>query len=263
MKEDESPLIKRILQLMAEYPRFGYRRIMYLLRSAGWRVNVKRVYRPWRQEGLEIPKKTIKRRRLGSSEEGIVRRRAEHKDHVWSVDFICDRTTNGCSLKMLVIIDEFTRECITLEVSRKLSSDDFIDVLVDLFAMRGVPKFIWSDNNGPEFIARRVRGFLESIEVGTSCIEPGSPWQNGYVESFNSNFRDECLNCEEFTNMQEERVIIKEWRQSYNHCRPHGSLDGLTTAAFASRSATLTAVAALPTLKRHSKPEPITRPIPS
>ena len=130
-------------------------------------MNAKRVYRLWRQERLKVPKKTVKIRRLGGSEGGIVRRRAEHKDHVWSVDFIFDRTTNGGSLKMLVIIDKFTRECIALEVSRKLSSDDFIDVLVDLFAIRGVPKFIRSDN-GPEFIARRVRGFLESIDVGTS-----------------------------------------------------------------------------------------------
>ena len=130
-------------------------------------MNAKRVYRLWRQERLKVPKKTVKIRRLGGSEGGIVRRRAEHKDHVWSVDFIFDRTTNGGSLKMLVIIDKFTRECIALEVSRKLSSDDFIDVLVDLFAIRGVPKFIRSDN-GPEFIARRLRGFLKSIDVGTS-----------------------------------------------------------------------------------------------
>ena len=262
MKDDESSLIKRILELVVDFPRFGYRRITRLLRSEGWRVNAKRVYRLWRQEGLKVPKKTIKRRRLGSSEGGILRRRAEHKDHVWSVDFIFDRTTNGRSLKMLVIIDEFTRECIGLEVSRKLSSDNFIDVLVDLFAIRGVPKFIRSDN-GPEFIARRVREFLDSIDVGTSYIEPGSPWQNGYVESFNSKFRDECLNCEEFPTVQEARVMIEQWRQSYNHRRPHSSLDGLTPAAFASRCAALTTVAALPTLKRHSKVEIITQPIPS
>ena len=163
---------------------------------------------------------------------------------------------------MLVIIDKPTRECIALEVGRKLSSDDFIDVLVDLFAIRGVPEFIRSDN-GPEFIARRVRGFLESIYVGTSYIEPGSPWQTGYVESFNSKFRDECLNCEEFTTVQEARVIIEHWRQSYNHRRPHSSLDGLTPAAFASRCADLTPVAAFPMLKRHSDVETITQPIPS
>ena len=172
-KEDESTLIKRILELVVEFPRFGYRRITRLLRSEGWRVNAKRVYRLWRQEGLKVPKKTVKRRRLGSSEGGIVRRRAEHKDHVWSVDFIFDRTTNGRSLKMLVIIDEFTRECIALEAGRTLSSDDFIDVLVDLFAIRGFPEFMRSDK-GPEFIARRVRGFLESTGLGTLEYSPKS-----------------------------------------------------------------------------------------
>ncbi len=258
MKDDEPSLIKRILELVAEFPRFGYRRITRLLRSEGWQVNAKRIYRLWRQEGLKVPQKTTKRKRLGTSEGGIVRRKAERKDHVWSVDFIFDRTTNGRSLKMLVIVDEFTRECIALEVGRKLTSDDFIDVLVDLFAIRGVPSFIRSDN-GPEFIARRVRQFLDSIDVGTSYIEPGSPWQNGYVESFNSRFRDECLNCEEFTTVQEARVIIEHWRQSYNHRRPHSSLGGLTPAAFASRCAALTPVAALLTSKRHSDIEPITQ----
>ena len=258
MKDDEPSLIKRILELVAEFTRFGYRRITRLLRSEGWQVNAKRIYRLWRQEGLKVPQKTTKRKHLGTSEGGIVRRKAERKDHVWSVDFIFDRTTNGRSLKMLVIVDEFTRECIALEVGRKLTSDDFIDVLVDLFAIRGVPSFIRSDN-GPEFIARRVRQFLDSIDVGTSYIEPGSPWQNGYVESFNSRFRDECLNCEEFTTVQEARVIIEHWRQSYNHRRPHSSLDGLTPAAFASRCAALTPVAALLTSKRHSDIEPITQ----
>ncbi len=262
MKQDEPSLIKRILELVAEFPRFGYRRITRLLRSEGWQVNAKRIYRLWRQEGLKVPRKTKKRTRLGTSEGGIVRRKAERKDHVWSVDFIFDRTTNGRSLKMLVIVDEFTRECIALEVDRKITSDDFIDVLVDLFAIRGVPSFIRSDN-GPEFIARRVRKFLGSIDVGTSYIEPGSPWQNGYVESFNSRFRDECLSCEEFTTVQEARVIIEHWRQSYNHRRPHGSLDGLTPAAFASRCDALTPGAALLTSKRHSDMEPTTQPISS
>lgn len=236
MTEDEPSLLKRILELVAEFPRFGYRRITCLLRDEGWHVNAKRVYRLWRQEGLRVPQKTRKRRRLGSGDGGIVRRKAERKDHVWSVDFIFDRTTNGRSLKMLVVVDEFTRECIAFEVNRKLTSDHFVEVLSDLFAIRGVPAFIRSDN-GPEFIARRVRRFLEAIDVGTSYIEPGSPWQNGFVESFNSRFRDECLNCEEFTTVHEARVVIEQWRQTYNHRRPHGSLDGLTPAAFASRCA--------------------------
>ncbi len=174
-------------------------------------MNAKRIYRLWRQEGLKVPKKTVKRRRLGSSEGGIVRRKSEHKDHVWSVDFIFDRTINGRSLKMLVVIDEYTRECIALEVGRKFTGDHFVETLSHLFAIRGVPKFIRSDN-GPEFISRRVRDFLAAIDVGTCFIEPGSPWQNGYVESFNARLRDECLNCEEFTTVQEARVVIKHWR---------------------------------------------------
>ena len=261
-KEDEPSLIKRILELVLEFPRFGYRRITRLLRNEGWKVNAKRVYRLWRQEGLKVPKKTVKRRRLGSADGGIVRRKAESRDHVWSVDFIFDRTINGRSLKMLVVIDEFTRECLALEVGRKFTGEHLVEVLIDLFAIRGVPKFIRSDN-GPEFVSRRVRDFLESIDVGTSYIEPGSPWQNGFVESFNSRFRDECLNCEEFATVQEARVVIEHWRQAYNHRRPHGSLDGLTPATFASRCAASTPVAALLTSNRHTEPQPITQPIPA
>ena len=163
---------------------------------------------------------------------------------------------------MLSVIDEFTRECHSLCPRHSYKATDVISVLEDLIVEHGAPRFIRSDN-GPEFIARRVREFLDSIDVGTSYIEPGSPWQNGYVESFNSKFRDECLNCEEFPTVQEARVMIEQWRQSYNHRRPHSSLDGLTPAAFASRCAALTTVAALPTLKRHSKVETITQPIPS
>lgn len=262
MKSDEPSLIARILQLVAEFPRYGYRRITQLLNAEGWQVNAKRIYRLWRQEGLKVPKKTTKRRRLGSSEGGIVRRTAEHKDHVWSVDFIFDRTTNGRLLKILVVIDEYTRECIALEVGRRFTSDHFIEVLADLLVIRGVPAFIRSDN-GPEFISQRVRDFLEAIDVGTSYIEPGSPWQNGYVESFNSRLRDECLNCEEFTTMQEARIVIEHWRQSYNHRRPHGSLDGQTPAAFAARCAASTPVAAQLPSKRHNEHETITQPLPS
>lgn len=153
MKADEPSLIARILELVTEFPRFGYRRITRLLRSEGWKVNAKRVYRLWRQEGLKVPKKTAKRRRLGDSAGGISRRKAEHKDHVWSVDFIFDRTVTGRPLKMLVVIDEYTRECLALEVGRKFTGDHFIETLTDLFAIRGVPKFIRSDN-GPEFTSR-------------------------------------------------------------------------------------------------------------
>lgn len=262
IREDEPLLVRSILELVAEFPRFGYRRITRLLRNDGWRVNAKRIYRLWRQEGLKVPQKKQKRRRLGSSLGGILRRKAEYKNHVWSVDFIFDRTANGRSLKTLVVIDEHTRECLALEVGRQFTSEHFIELLADLIATRGVPEFIRSDN-GPEFISHRVRRFLEKIEIGTSYIEPGSPWQNGYVESFNSRFRDECLACEEFTTVAEARAVIERWRHSYNHRRPHGSLGGLTPAEFATRCAASTPVAALPTFQLHNNADLLTQPVPS
>lgn len=221
---------------MSRSPRYGYRQITRLLRMEGWRVNAKRIYRLWRREGLKVPKKKAKRRRLGNSAGGITQRKAEHRNHVWSMDFIFDRTYNGRPLKILSLIDEYTRECIALEVGRKFNSDDLVSLLVDLFAIRGVPKLIRCDN-GPEFICQRLRKFLERIEVGASYIEPGSPWQNGYVESFHSRFRDECLGCEEFTTVSEAVAVINAWRQGYNHRRPHSSLGGLTPAAFSSQCA--------------------------
>ncbi len=178
--------------------------------------------------------KRIKKRRLGTTEGSITRRRAERPDHVWSIDFIFDRNENGRPLKSLSLIDDFTGECIALEVNRKFTGDDLVDLLSDLFAIRGVPKFIRSDN-GPEFIGRRVRQFLEKINVGAFYIEPGSLWQNGYVESFHSRIRDECLACEVFTTLTEARTVIAAWRQVYNHRRPHSSLGGHTPADFSSQ----------------------------
>lgn len=190
-KEDEPRLITRILELVREFPRYGYRQITRLLCSEGWHVNPKRIYRLWKQEGLKVPKKKQKRRRLGDSRGGIIRRQAEVMNHVWSMDFIFDRTTNGRAIKILSVIDEYTRECLALDVSRRITSDDVISTLVDLVAIRGVPKFVRCDN-GPEFVAKSLRKFLDRIDVGTSYIEPGSPWENGFVESFHSRFRDEC-----------------------------------------------------------------------
>ena len=237
VKDDEPQLLLRILELVREFPRFGYRQITRLLRSEGWRVNFKRVYRLWRQEGLKVPQKKRKRRRLGDSSGGIVRRKAERMNQVWSLDFIFDRTVHGRPLKILSIIDEYTRECIALEVNRRITSEDVIGVLVDLFAIRGVPEFIRSDN-GPEFIAKSLRNFLERVDVGTSYIEPGSPWENGFVESFHSRLRDECLACEEFTTLSEATAVITAWRLMYNQRRPHSSLGGQTPAEFASQCAT-------------------------
>jgi putative transposase len=223
-----------------------------MLRREGWSVNFKRVYRIWKQEGFRVPQKKTKKRRLGSTQGGISRRRAVRVNHVWSIDFIFDRTSNGRSLKILSLIDEYTRECIALEVSRRFTGDDLVDLLADVFSIRGVPEFIRSDN-GPEFISRRVREFLERIDIGTSFIQPGSPWENGYVESFHSRFRDECLSCEEFTTLHEAQEIIGQWRSGYNHRRPHSSLSGLTPAEFAAGCSASTPVAALPTLKRNNE----------
>lgn len=265
--DDEEALVKRMLELVAEFPRFGYRQIGRLLRNEGFQVNIKRIYRLWRREGLKVPQNKVKKRRLGDVTGGITRRRAEHKDHVWSVDFIFDRTANGRALKILSVIDEYTRECLALEVGRKLTSEQLIEVLTELFGIRGVPRFIRSDN-GPEFISRRLRSFLEKLSIGTSYIEPGSPWQNGYVESFHSRFRDECLALEEFGTVGEAIEVIGRWRQSYNHRRPHSSLGGLTPAEFSSRcvpSVPEQASAApqpAPALQQHTA-HPFTQPLPS
>ena len=257
MAEDEPRLIARILELVSQSPRFGYRQITRLLRGEGWRVNAKRIYRLWKREGLKVPQKKAKRTRLGNADGGITRRKAEHRNHVWSMDFIFDRTANGRPLKILSMIDEYTRECIALEVGRKFNSDDLVNLLIDLFAIRGVPRFIRCDN-GPEFISRRLRQFLERIEVGASYVEPGSPWQNGYVESFHSRFRDECLGCEEFTTVAEAVAVIGHWRQGYNHRRPHSSLAGLTPAAFSSQRAA--SVRPTASLQQHTA-DSVTQPV--
>lgn len=168
----------RMLELVRAHPRYGYRRIGALLKAEGWSVNRKRVHRLWRSEGLKVPQKRHKKRRLGNSVNGITRRRAEHKDHVWCWDFIFDRTEDGRALKCLSIVDEFTRECLALEVGRGLKSGQVIDVLIELFHVRGLPMHIRCDN-GPEFIARTIRNWLERAKVETLYIEPASPWENG------------------------------------------------------------------------------------
>lgn len=231
-RSNERQLVTRIFELVREFPRYGYRMITRTLRLEGWRVNFKRIYRIWRQEGLKVPRKKPKKRRLGSSEGSILRRKATHRNHVWSVDFIFDRTTNGGSLKVLSLLDEFTRECVALEVDRRFTGDDVVQLLVRVFGERGTPEFIRSDN-GPEFVSRRVQDFLTKIDIGTSYIAPGSPWENGYVESFHSRLRDECLACEEFPTLKEAQIVIAQWRHTYNHRRPHSGLDGMTPAMFA------------------------------
>ena len=213
----------RMVDLACQYGRYGYRRITILLRREGWRVNHKRVERLWRQEGLKVPQKQPKRKRLWFNNGSCLRLRPEHKDHVWSYDFVAERTSDGRSLRMLNIIDEYTRKCLAIRVDRKIKANDVIDTLSDLFITRGIPQYIRSDN-GPEFVAELLRTWLHNLGVTTAFIEPGSPLENGYIESFNGKFRDELLNREVFDTVMEARVVTEEWRIQYNTVRPHSSL---------------------------------------
>ena len=230
-REEQERLLTRMLELVRRHPRFGYRRIWALLRREGWRVNRKRIYRLWRQQGLKVPRKQRKKRRLGSSANSCVRRPAEYKDHVWAWDFLHDRTTDGRPLKWFTLVDEYTRECLALEVRRGMTAQAVSEVLARVVQERGAPAHIRSDN-GPEFIARAIRSWVGKAGLEVLYIEPGAPWENGYAESFNSKVRDELLNAEEFGSELEARVVGKDWKRSYNHERPHSSLGYLTPAEF-------------------------------
>ena len=220
---EDDRLTKRMIELAARYGRYGYRRITALLREEGWKVNHKRVERIWRREGLKVPKKQPKRGRLWLNDGSCIRLRPERKDHVWSYDFVMARTADGRAFRILTMIDEYTRECLAMLVNRRITSLDVIDQLFQLFVLRGIPEHIRSDN-GPEFTAREIRRWLAKIGVKTLFIERGSPWENGYVESFNGKLRDELLNREIFTTLTEAKVLIEEWRREYNGVRPHSSL---------------------------------------
>ena len=221
---DEKQLTDDIITLATRYGRYGYRRITALLNNEyGWRVNHKRVERIWRKGGLKVPKKQPKRNRLWLNDGSCIRLRPEYKDHVWSYDFMIDRTANGRAFKILNIIDEYTRECLAILVKRHITSQDVIDQLFELIIFRGIPGYIRSDN-GPEFTAKAVRRWLSRVGVKTLFIEPGSPWENGYIESFNGKLRDELLNREIFTTLIEARILIEQWRKEYNQVRPHSAL---------------------------------------
>jgi len=216
-------LVAKIIELATQYGRYGYRRVTALLNHEGWGVNHKRVERIWRREGLKVPQKQPKRGRLWLNDGSCVRLRPEHKDHVWSYDFMAARTADGRALRILAILDEYTRECLSILVQRRISSQDVITELTDLFLRKGIPEHIRSDN-GPEFTAKAIRDWLARLGVTTLFIEPGSPWENGYIESFNGKLRDELLNREIFTTLLEAQVLIEGWRKEYNHIRPHSSL---------------------------------------
>ena len=222
-REDEERLVADMIELARLYGRYGYRRVAALLRDAGWSVSDGRVERLWKREGLKVPNKQPKRGRLWLNDGSCVRLRAEHVNQVWSYDFVHHRTDDGRAFRTLNIMDEFSRECLAIRVRRKLNSTDVIDVLTDLFILRGVPGNIRSDN-GPEFVAEAVRKWIGAVGARTAYIEPGSPWENGYIESFNARFRDELLNGEIFYSLKEAQIIIEQWRQHYNTKRPHSAL---------------------------------------
>jgi len=194
-----------------------------MLHQEGWQVNHKRVERIWRREGLKVPKKQPKRGRLWLNDDSCVRRRPEYKNHVWAYDFVQDRTHDGKAFRILTVIDEYSRECLALKVARKLKSVDVLETLADFFIIKGIPDYIRSDN-GPEFPAVMLREWLARIGPKTLFIEPGSPWENGFNESFNGKLRDELLNGEIFYTLKEAKVLIEEWRKTYNTTKPHSSL---------------------------------------
>ena len=221
--DDEEFIKNRIITLAKKYGRYGYRRITALLKNEGIMVNHKRVERIWRQEGLKIPGKKPKRGRLWLNDGSCIRLRPEYRNHVWTYDFVLDRTNDGRTIRMLTIIDEYTREGLAIIVKRRLNSMDVLLTLADLFIRKGVPDYIRSDN-GSEFTARMIRNWLKRIGVKTLYIEPGSPWENGYIESFNGKLRDELLDREVFYTLKEAQILIERWRIEYNTIRPHSSL---------------------------------------
>jgi len=221
--DEEAGLVARIIELATQYGRYGYRRITAMLRQEGWQVNHKRVERIWRREGLKVPKKQPKRGRLWLNDGSCTRLRPQFKNHVWSYDFVIARIAEGRAFRILNIIDECSRECLATLVKRRITSQDVIDQLFQLIIFRGIPEHIRSDN-GPEFTAKAVRKWLNRLGVKTLFIEPGSPWENGYIESFNGKLRDELLNREVFYTLTEAKVLIEQWRREYNQVRPHSSL---------------------------------------
>lgn len=222
-REDTERLTADVIELARQYGRYGYRKIAALLRQAGWTVSDGRVERVWRREGLKVPNRQPKRRRLWLTDGSCIRLRPACPNHVWSYDFVEDRTHDGRKYRMLNVIDEFTHECLAIRINRRLKAIDVIDVLSDLFMLRGVPGHIRSDN-GPEFVAKTLQQWIALVGAKTAYIEPGSPWENGYIESFNARLRDELLNGEIFYTLREAQIVIESWRRHYNAIRPHASL---------------------------------------
>ena len=247
-RDDEAVLTQAIVDLASEYGRYGYRRVTALLGAQGWHVNHKRVERIWRREGLKIPTRQPKRARLWLNDGSCVRLRSKHRHHVWSYDFVMDRTHDGRAFRMLTVIDEYSRECLAIRTERRQNQETVLETLSDLFLLHGPPEHLRSDN-GAEFTATAVREWLDRLEVQTLFIEPGSPWENGYNESFNGKLRDELLNGEIFFTLREAQILVERWRVHYNTVRPHSSLNYSPPApqTLLPRSATLAMPAVLTT----------------
>lgn len=244
---DEQELMEDIIRLATRYGRYGYKRITSFLRDEGWQVNHKRVERLWRSEGLKVPKKHRKRGRLYLNDGSCIRLRSCWPNHVWAYDFVYERLLDGTKIRFLTVVDEYTRECLALKVNYNLKSDDVMDVLTDLFLTRGIPDYIRSDN-GSEFKSKQILDWLPWLGVKPLYIEPGSPWENGYNESFNGRFRDEFLDTETFYTLKEAEILTEQWRWHYNHIRPHTSL-GYKPPAPLARGATTPEKAAFATLR--------------
>jgi putative transposase len=232
IKSDEERLIKDMHRLVQENPRRGCRHITTLLQQEGWRINYKRVHRLWKLEGFKVPRKRRKKRAIGNASNACDKRKATAKNDVWTWDFIHDRTVDGRQLKHLDILDEYTRECLCLEVERSFKADDVLELLSQVMGKHGVPKHIRSDN-GSEFIAKKMKTWLEKVGVETLYIEPGAPWQNGYVESFNSRLRDEFLETNYFYTLAEAKELCRAWKEKYNTKRPQKSLGKISPSDFA------------------------------
>jgi putative transposase len=230
--EYEKRLVERMHELVRASPRSGYRSIHLALVDEGWRVNTKRIHRLWKREGFRVPRRVVKKRRLGTSANGAVRYKALGRNHVWAWDFIHERTEDGRPIKCLSILDEYTRLSVALELRRQIGNEDVLEILQEATRRWGVPEHIRSDN-GPEFIAQGLRKALSALGIGTLYIEPGAPWENGYAESFHARLRDELFNVESFTSLLEAQVITRDWQRHYNTRRPHSALGYQTPAAFA------------------------------
>ena len=222
-RSDEGPLRAAIIGLAAQYGRYGYRQVTGLLWAEGWDISRSRVERIWKQEGLRVPQKQPKRGRLWLADGSCIRLRPQRRNHVWSWDFVMDRTHDGRVLKILTLIDEYTKEALAVHVARRIRASDVIDILADVMVERGVPEYIRSDN-GPEMVAKVLRNWLSRVGTKTAYIMPGSPWENGYCESFNGKLRNELLDGEIFYTLKEAQVITEHWRWHYNRIRPHSAL---------------------------------------